>query len=299
MLTHQRYLEAKKAVDDRTLNLQLISTLKSTLPKENLRVVELGAGIGTMVARCLEREMLREGDYTFIDNDRQNIDYAHRYLLDWAVKNDIFAIAQGADSLLLRDRARDLSVHLVCSDVTDSRVLRDLGEFDLLLAHLFLDLVDARRHLERFLRLLKPGGIFYLSHMYDGLTTILPEMDADQTILQLYNGCMDEREDDRSAYPRSHTGREVLQLLLDMKGVEIIEAGSSDWVVFPRRGGYTIDERDFLHYIIGIIEGALRNVDTIEPEDLREWIRTRRRQIDNGEMALITHQLDVVGKYYD
>jgi SAM-dependent methyltransferase len=298
MLTYQRYLEAKKAVDDRTLNLQVISCLKKTLPKRNLRVVELGAGIGTMITRCLEWELLREGDYTVIDNDQRNIDYAYRYLLDWAVKNDIVAIEQGVDSIVLRERSMDLSVRLVRSDVTDLMGLQGSGEYDLLIAHLFLDLVDIRKYLERFLRLLNHGGIFYLSHMYDGLTTILPEMDQDQTLLQLYNGCMDKRKDDRSAYPRSHTGREVLQLLLDMKNVEIIEAGSSDWVVFPRRGGYTKDERDFLRYIFDIIEGALSNVDSIEPDDLKEWIQIRQGQIDNCEMVLITHQLDVVGKYY-
>jgi SAM-dependent methyltransferase len=298
MLTYQRYLEAKKAVDDRTLNLQVISCLKKTLPKRNLRVVELGAGIGTMITRCLEWELLREGDYTVIDIDPQNIDYAHRYLLDWADKNEIVAIEQGADSIWLREESIDLSVRLIRFDVAGSKGLEGLGEYDLLIAHLFLDLVDIRKYLERFLRLLNPGGIFHFSHMYDGLTTILPEMDQDQTLLQLYNGCMDEREGDRSAYPRSHTGREVLRSLLDMNNVKIIEAGSSDWVVFPRSGRYTKDDGDFLHYIIEIIEGALGNVDTIEPEDLRAWVQTRQGQIDNGEMILITHQLDVVGKYY-
>jgi SAM-dependent methyltransferase len=299
MHTYQRYLEVKKIVDDRTLNRQVISGLKGMLQEGRLRVVELGAGIGTMVARCLEWGLLNEADYTVIDIDPQNIDYARWYLLDWAEGNGIEAFELGADTIVLREGSRDLSVKLVRSDVTDPMVLKGTGEYDLLIAHLFLDLVDVRENLNSFLKLLKPGGIFYLSHIYDGLTTFFPEMDSDKTMLEFYNRSMDERDNDISAYPRSRTGREVLQLLLDMKDIEIIEAGSSDWIVFPRKGVYPKDEREFLLYMVDMIDGALRNVGAIDPDDLKEWIQTRKEQIENGELTFISHQLDVVGKYYD
>ena len=86
-------------------------------------------------------------------------------------------------------------------------------------------------------------------------------------------------------------------LLMEMEEVKLVEAGSSDWVVFPH-GGYTQDERAFLLFMISIIGAALEKDGSIESKGLMEWVRTRKMQIENGEMALIAHQLDVVGKYY-
>ncbi len=53
-----RYLAAKKSVDDRALNRHVWETLKSSLAAQvaetPVRILEIGAGIGTMVERLLD-----------------------------------------------------------------------------------------------------------------------------------------------------------------------------------------------------------------------------------------------------
>ena len=54
-----RYLASKRTVDDRALNRQVWQTLADAVdgarpPDRPLRVLEVGAGIGTMVERCVE-----------------------------------------------------------------------------------------------------------------------------------------------------------------------------------------------------------------------------------------------------
>ncbi|MGQ0601957.1 MAG: hypothetical protein ACT4QE_09710, partial [Anaerolineales bacterium] len=51
----ERYLTAKKTVDDRALNAHVWETLARALPAGPVRVLEVGCGIGAMVERVLER----------------------------------------------------------------------------------------------------------------------------------------------------------------------------------------------------------------------------------------------------
>ena len=62
-----RYLVAKKTLDDRAINRQVLADLCRLLPTGPLRVLEVGAGLGTMVARLLERNVVRGGEYTLLD----------------------------------------------------------------------------------------------------------------------------------------------------------------------------------------------------------------------------------------
>ena len=73
-----RYLASKRTVDDRALNRHVWQTLADAvageLPRDRpLRVLEVGAGIGTMVDRCVEWGLFaRSGfdvSYTAIDSE--------------------------------------------------------------------------------------------------------------------------------------------------------------------------------------------------------------------------------------
>ena len=66
-----RYLAAKKSVDDRALNWQvwqhLVAALPRATPQQPLRILEVGAGIGSMVERLLAGDVLTHATYTAID----------------------------------------------------------------------------------------------------------------------------------------------------------------------------------------------------------------------------------------
>ena len=66
-----RYLAAKKSVDDRALNWQVWQHLVAALPRatleQPLRILEVGAGIGSMVERLLTDDVLTHATYTAIE----------------------------------------------------------------------------------------------------------------------------------------------------------------------------------------------------------------------------------------
>jgi hypothetical protein len=79
-------------------------------------------------------------------------------------------------------------------------------------------------------------------------------------------------------------------------GVDVLAAGSSDWVVFAGANGYPADEAYFLHDIINTIGTALTGHPRLDAERLRTWEAQRHAQIDQCALVYIAHQLDVLGR---
>jgi hypothetical protein len=77
-------------------------------------------------------------------------------------------------------------------------------------------------------------------------------------------------------------------------GATLVEAGSSDWVVFAREDGYPKEEAYFLHHILHFIEEELSDHPDVDVGRLAEWVRRRRRQIETNELVYIAHQLDAL-----
>lgn len=297
-----RYLAAKKSVDDRALNRQVWETLRQNLPETSpqnpLHILEIGAGIGTMLERILERKLLRHVMYTAIDNQTENIDAARRRLqsmpgiciLETHKKQGRTANKQEQPLITLQLQERDI-LHMI--SLQQGKQL-----YDLLIAHAFLDLVDLPSSLGRILSLLKPGGLFYFTLNFDGLTLFEPQLDRllDETIMQLYHHSMDERLQDGRPSGDSRTGRHLFTYLQECGG-QILAAGASDWVVYPKEGSYPEDEAYFLHFILHTIETALSGHPELEPATLSSWIQKRQAQIERGELVYIAHQIDFIGKY--
>jgi hypothetical protein len=53
-LDYARYLAAKTTVDDRALNRHVLAELRCLMPAGAPRVLEVGAGLGTMAARLMD-----------------------------------------------------------------------------------------------------------------------------------------------------------------------------------------------------------------------------------------------------
>ena len=109
---YARYLAAKTTVDDRALNRHVLAELCRLMPAGAPRVLEVGAGLGTMVARLLDWGAVRGGEYTLLDADRQLLDRSRWWLCDWAA-------ARGLRSDLLPDglQVGDLRVRLVHAEL--------------------------------------------------------------------------------------------------------------------------------------------------------------------------------------
>src|SRR5215204_3718649 len=76
--TFQRYLSAKRTIDDRALNCHVWETLHDALVLQTtadrpLTILEIGGGIGTMVERLLEEGRLPTTSYHLVDEQAENI----------------------------------------------------------------------------------------------------------------------------------------------------------------------------------------------------------------------------------
>lgn len=297
-----RYLAAKKSVDDRAMNRHVLEQLERTLgqsePGRPPEVLEIGMGSGAMLERLVCRGVLRSARYEGIDLIPDHIGEAERLLPFWASGQGFVQVNEPAAAERCFERGADrLAVRFEAADVHEF-IAREQGREsrELLISHAFLDLVDTNRLLPGLLSLLRPGGLLYLTMNFDGLTILEPPVDPalDQTIVDLYHGTMDNRVIDGRPSGDSRTGRHLLGRLGEQR-VEIIAAGSSDWVVHPT-GGYPQDEAYFLHFIIDLIASSLKGHPALHPGQFSRWIDTRHSQIEQGTLIFIAHQIDILGR---
>ena len=289
---YARYLAAKTTVDDRALNRHVLAELSRLMPAGAPRVLEVGAGLGTMVARLIDWGALGTGEYILLDADRQLLDDSRRWLRDWAA-------ARGLRCDLLPDglRVGDLRVRLVHAELSGYLQAAHGTPADVLIANAVLDLVDVPAVLPGLWRLLVPGGVYWFTINYDGESIFEPGHPHDDQIMQAYHRDMDERFRYGRPAGESRTGRHMFQHLRDA-GAPALAAGASDWVVYPSPdGSYPADEAYFLGSILNTIRNALRNrQDWVNPADLANWLAERGRQLAAGELVYIAHQLDFVGR---
>ena len=281
-----RYLASKRTVDDRALNRQVWQTLADAVageltPDRPLRVLEVGAGIGTMVERCVEWGLFASADYTAIDSEESNIEVARRRLAH-----------------LTAGEEEGLRVGLQTANLYEFAARRENRQrFDLIIAHALLDLLHLPTALPSLLGMVRPGGLFYFSINFDGATLFLPEIDAglDGRIEALYHRSMDTRMTDGQPSGDSRTGRRLFHALRGC-GADVLAAGSSDWVVHPVGGAYRADEAYFLGCILHFVESTLLGHPELDAREFEDWLAVRRRQVVGGELVYVAHQLDYCGR---
>jgi hypothetical protein len=291
-LDYPRYLAAKTTVDDRALNRHVLAELCRLVPSGAPQVLEVGAGLGTMVARLMDWGAIGAGEYVLLDADRQLLDCSRRWLCDWAA-------ARGLRSDLLPDGlwVGDLRVRLVHAELGSYLEASHGPPADLLIANAVLDLVDVPAVLPGLLRLLVTGGVYWFTINYDGESIFTPGHPHDDQIMRAYHRDMDERIRYGRPAGESRTGRRLFHYLR-AAGAPALAAGPSDWVVSAGPDGkYPGDEAYFLRTILNTIRSALRSrQDRVEPAGLADWLAVRGRQLAAGELVYIAHQLDFVGR---
>jgi len=289
----QRYLAAKRTVDDRALDRGVLDRLAATATRLDgesgeraLRVLDVGAGTGATLERLVERDVLPAAvEYTLVDRQAANVDAARERLPQWAADTGHDVIEIG-DGLRLEADERRIEVGFAAADAFE---YVETDAWDLLVGQAFLDLFDTRQAFDALRGGLRPGGCWYFPITFDGGTVLRPTVDADldARIERAFHAHIDDGGD-------SHAGRHLLAHASEIDTV--LAAGGSDWVVHPRSGEYPDDEAFFLRYIVDTIAGALDETGQFCQATLAGWAAARHRQIDRGELVYVAHQLDVLGR---
>lgn len=285
-----RYLLSKQTVDDRALNKDVVKALRAHLPPEPLLMIEIGAGIGTMLKRLVEWNILCAGEYVLVDAMYENLAYAREWIPVWATETGLRVEWINQHQLHLCGDGRDIRIRLEHADVFDF-VLKNEKPADVLIAHAFLDLLPMPESLEEVLQL--TNGLAWLTINFDGVSTLHPEIDRalDEKIELLYHATMDTRLSGEA----SRTGRKLFEHL-HAAGAEILAAGASDWVVHAQRGRYPAEEKYFLQFILGFFESSLKDSQELNRPAFDNWLARRHEQIEHGELVYIAHQIDFLVK---
>ena len=293
-----RYLASKKSVDDRALNQQVWEQLVVNLKDidQPIRILEIGGGIGTMIERLLERDVLKNALFTLLDEQAENIAEARRRLPAWAEKEG-FHVSWDNQVLVLWKSGCEIQISFLTEDLFNFLSHRNPADkYDLLIAHAFLDLVDIPATLPILFDLLQSEGLFYFTINFDGETILEPKIPDDAQIIDRYHQTMDARMINGKLSGDSRAGRHLFTHLKNAGG-EILSAGSSDWVVFANQNGYPADEAYFLRFIINTIHNALPADGEIAQDRIDTWTGTRKSQITARTLVYIAHQLDFLGRF--
>jgi len=280
------YLLSKQSVDDRALNKDVLEILKAHLLEQPIRVIEVGAGIGTMLRRLIRWNVIHHAEYVLVDELAENIEYASAWIPQFATEAGLRVERGEQNQVLVFDQAHDVRIRLERGDVFDF-IQKNQEPADLLIAHAFLDLLPMPESLPKLLSLTK--GLMWLTINFDGVTTFEPTIDAalDEQIERLYHRTMDTR----ATGGDSKSGRHLFGHLKSA-GTEILAAGASDWVVHAMNGKYIDDEKYFLHFILHFFEESLTGQSELDANGFADWLAKRHAQIERGELVYIAHQMD-------
>ena len=297
-----RYLAAKASIDDRSLSSHVFQTLAGTLKKlygkKEIRVLEAGCGIGSMIERMFAWGALTNTAYTALDVEHAYIAEAARRLVNYGNRAGIEVHPKAGNVRVLRNHNQHIRIEFRIGDMIDfARDTVNRGKYHLILAHAFLDLINIYSALPPILSLVTPGGLAYFTVNFDGVTSLEPiiEADLDRQIISLYHDTMDHRLVYGKPSGDSSTGRHLLPFL-KKSGLDILDAGASDWVVFPSNGSYRDDDAYFLHFMVDTIYHAIKFQPEINPGQLQTWTDARHGQIKRGELFYVAHQLDVLAQ---
>nr|WP_152419341.1 class I SAM-dependent methyltransferase [Halobiforma nitratireducens] len=315
------YLEAKRSVDDRALNRRVLERFSAELAdrEEPVRLLEIGAGVGTMIGRLAERDLLPDRvSYRAVDRNGDGIARARDRVPAWleAAGYDV-EVRESGESECYAGTADTAStattiVAQPSDGRTDGRLEIDLeiaDAFDIdeaadaVIASAVLDLFDPEDALPAIDELLADGGLLYAPITFDGATGFEPRDSRDERVEQLYHQHMDEIRDGGT----SRAGRALLGQLPE-RGWTVLESGGSDWIVRPNAAGENEGKNDghaaypgmeaiVVSHVLETMADALAAFpDALEPDERRAWIERRRRELADGELVFVAHNLDVLAR---
>lgn len=304
MTGETEYLTAKRTVDDRALNQRVLSEFSVAIASRNMpvRLCEVGAGTGTMVARLAKRALLPDRCfYRLVERKPECVSIARARLPEWVSEAGYTTVDSeretadetdsDTDCFSVTDGIRELTVDIRQQDL---RELSPQNQFDAVVACAVLDIVP-EESVSELLGLLAPGGVLYAPITFDGLTGFVPSHPLDTAVTEAYHRHMAERDG-----MGPDAGRAVLSAL-SQPTTEILAVGGSDWVIRPVSGRYPDDEQRVVAYLLATVVAAVselidRGETQLTRSELNRWETDRKKSLAQEELTVIAHNLDILAR---
>jgi SAM-dependent methyltransferase len=287
----ERYFEAKAFVDEKSLHEPTKSLFLAVAGRLKGKVLDLGCGSGKMLQRLLEWGIPESTIYVGVDSDPGVVEpFQHTFnaflgqVQTNAKENRIEITArQGIRIVLHTQRAEDY--------------LSEQEQFEVITSCSFFDLVNVYSVLPLVYEKLTGGGCGYFVCNFAGETYFEPVISSelDERVVRLYHDSMRRRNLTLGIPDGEYCSGRKLAPIWQRCGGEVISLGSSDWVLYPRHGEYPREERHLLQFILNLVTQALRGYSELAPEEIDFWIGERKRQLDDGQLIFVAHNLDFLG----
>ena len=281
-------------MDARAVNLAVrnaVAQAVARMPADRpLRVLECGGGAGGAFRQWTRLfAPFPQVEFTVVDRDPVPLAVYRQEVHAWADAEGFRMEEEDANRLRFGGGGRAFDVRFREAAIPRGFDPREDGAFDLLLAQSFWDLLGRGTALSLGRRLLAPGGIFYATLTFAGVTRFGPPHELDRRLLVCYHASM---AGDRGGDPIA--GERLLgEVCLPGSGFSELAVGRSDWRVVPTDEGYPAEEDFFLETILEFVEKEVRETPEIAHPELNEWLYTRRRQLANHQLSFAARQQDM------
>jgi len=254
--------------------------------KQTLRLMEIGAGIGTMSERLLDAALLKQCHYIALEPEASFKASAKARLMSWASSQGLGFDINAEGIWLLKGDDLNITIEWIAEEDDKIDQLFDNESYDLILSHAVIDLLPVPEIMPVILSKLKQQGGFYFSINFSGQTCVYPSENDDQDIVNNYHQDMDARFPALDWQP-SMTG-EVLPVWLQNYGCKKVIKGKSDWNLVSKNNG--AGDGLFIKNILDTIEKALQ-----AKPGLDAWLSKRYRQLEQKKLAIKISNCDCFG----
>lgn len=289
---YPEYLAVKQTIDDRSLAQNvwqaLVATLQEQAGSHQLKILEIGAGTGAMLIRLLDAGLPGHCQYFAVELEPDFARVAEKALAAWAGDHGCRLEASGTAGWTLQGQDKLIEVQWLTADILELPSGFDCGYFDMLIGHAVIDLLPVPECLPGLLNLVKPGGNYYFSLNFAGVTRFSPADSRDFEITDLYHRDMDRRFCEME-WRASQTGK-LLGAWLNEQGHLVLAEGDSDWQISARSSPAAVNQR-FIGNILDTMEKALAGLDGLD-----DWLRLRRQQTASGNLLFFAANRDYFGR---
>jgi len=352
-ISFQDYLEAKAEVDDAALSSVvrrgLLTAVRNVVTEQPglLRVLDLGTGSGVMVRRLLrDLGVVRSAGTALeicgVDLDAELIQAAGQLCPEGGDQPESGPESRpetgpesgpssgpasrpetGPES---GPSAGSGSVKVEFRVMSVEEALSDASSRELITAHALMDLLPLSATCTAVHNSLVPGGLFYSTINYNGLTRWYPQAEDaefEQQLLSYYDRSMRRVRSDGCVQDGAASGGRLYEAC-SAAGLETLAIGGSDWCVFPKTevdlgaGGRNADDTAgdpnaddraasgvpaaaYTQGELRLLTWMLRNiynegVQKFASKPMDSWMRDRLDCLQHAKLAMVVHHLDLLAR---